>query len=65
VRESYIEQKVIDLFHVKYKNKADKLNSERIVAAIVNNMHNEIHKIINDLETKLLGIIEATLRENL
>lgn len=65
MREHYIPQKIIDLFHVKHKDRITAMEAEAKVARIMNVFHSEILLANEELERKLVRKLELVLREQL
>ena len=65
MRECYIPQKIIDLFHVKHIGQAEQQDMESKIARIMNIMHSEILLANRETERRLARKLELLLRSEL
>ena len=63
MKEHYLPQKVIDLFHVKHSSTVKRLEAEAAVARIMNAVHSEILLTNENVERRLIFKIESVLRD--
>lgn len=65
MKEHYLPQKVIDLFHMKHSTTAKRMEAEAAVSRIMNVVHSEIFLTNQDVERRLVTKIESVLRDYL
>jgi hypothetical protein len=63
MKEHYLPQKVIDLFHMKHPETLKRMEAEAAVSRIMNAVHSEIFLANDAAERRLIRKIENILRE--
>jgi hypothetical protein len=64
MREQYIMNKVSSLFHGEHRDSAEKLFTQAKMARIMNLMHAEIQRDMEELSNKLTRMLHLCLKEN-
>jgi hypothetical protein len=65
MREQYIMNKVSSLFHGEHRDSTEKLLTQAKMARIMNLMHAEIQRDMEELSHKLTRMLHLCLKENL